>query len=145
MRCADERTVIIMSENLLKRVYRKKHFYKVTWTRSEALLKSTPWLKPAEHDFCMVGYSQPTCKEAEAFIGDIMYDRLFDTVGSVEEISREEALRDFHMENWRSQKVFCGQDRSTNKTSLDDIVHDASSRAELSYSAKDSKTVSLDC
>ncbi|MBR6701091.1 MAG: hypothetical protein IKL72_05115 [Firmicutes bacterium] len=92
-------------------------------------MKSTPWLKPAEHDFCMVGYYQPTCKEAEAFIGDIMYDRLFDTVCSVKEISREDAMRDFHMENWRSQKVFSGQDSFTHKTSLDNIIQDAEAKA----------------
>lgn len=117
-----------MLEDMAKRIYRRKHFYKVTWTRSEQLLKETPWLKPDTHDFCMIGYRQPTLQEAEDFIGSTMYDRLFDKVTAVEEISRDEALENFQMDNWRYQKVFGAGERKK-KASLDDQMRSASARA----------------
>lgn len=107
-----------MSDFLVNRIYRKKHFYKVTWTRSEQLLKETPWLKPAQHEFCMIGYHHPSFREAEEFIGSKMYDRLFDRVIGVEEISRDAALKDFQMDDWRSQKVFGTSGKRDRKPSL---------------------------
>lgn len=118
-----------MDGDFLKRIYRKKHFYKVTWIRSEELLKSTPWLKNVEHEFCMIGYCQPTESEAERFIGSVMYDRLFDQVSKVEEISKEEALRDFQMDNWRSQKVFGAEKLGSLKPSLESQIQVASSQS----------------
>jgi len=112
-----------------KRPYRKKHFYKTTWIRSEKNLRTNPWLEPEEHDFCIVGYCQPTPKEAEKFIGNIMYDRLFDKVSCVQEISKEEALRDFRMDNWNNQKVFGADKIVEQKKSLDSQIQSASNRA----------------
>lgn len=121
-----------MSDNPFNRLYRRKHFYKVTWTRSEKLLAETPWLKRAQHDFCIVGYRQPTDTEAEKFIGSAMYDRLFDKVISVQEITKEEALRDFQMDNWRSQKVFGANEHRLHKVPLSDQIQSASSRTHNS-------------
>jgi len=118
--------------DFMKRVYRKKHFYKVTWSRSEELLKSTPWLKNETHDFCMIGYSQPTAAEAREFIGDVMFNRLFDQVSCVQEISKEEALRDFQMDNWKSQVVFDPNKLYKTKPSLDSLIQAASTHTEES-------------
>lgn len=107
-----------MLNNPLKNIYRKKHFYKVTWTRSEKLLAETPWLKPGTQAFCMVGYREPSSTEARDFIGNAMYDRLYDQVIAVKEISKEEALRDFNMEDWRYRKAFGRDDIPELKASL---------------------------
>lgn len=131
-----------MSEHLLKNLYRKKYFYKVTWIRSEKLLKDIPWLKREEHDFCMVGYRLPTLEEAEKFTGRIMYDRLFDKVIAVQEISRDIALSDFQMENWRSQKVFGAEEHR--KSSLDDKIQSAFIDVAKSQSIPDGKTKSFE-
>ena len=117
-----------MTPTSLIRPYRRKHFYKVTWTRSEKLLRETPWLKSDEHDFCMIGYRQPTPAEAEKFIGNIMYDRLFDQVSCVQEITKEEALRDFQMDNWRNQKVFGKEEPPERKPTLDSQIQSAAGR-----------------
>ena len=116
--------------SVVEKVYHKKHFYKVTWERSDVLLREVPWLKDERHEFCMVGYREPTPAEAERFIGDVMFDRLFDTVSSVQEISKEEALRDFQMDNWRSQKVFGADEIHRFRSSLADRLLDATARAE---------------
>ena len=125
-----------MSDSFQKRPYRKKHFYKITWTRSDDNLLANPWLKPAEHDFCIVGYCQPTPAEAEDFIGDIMYDRLFDKVSCVLEISKEEALRDFNMDNWAYQKVFGADKFANQKVSLDEQIRNANSSLQESEHSK---------
>jgi len=123
-----------MSTNPLSNIYRKKHFYKVTWTRSEKLLSEIPWLKREERNYCMVGYRQPTETEAQKFIGTNMYDQLYDKVVSVQEISKEEALRDFHMEDWRSQKIFSSNEFGLRKISLDEQIKSASSRTLVTTS-----------
>lgn len=110
-------------------IYHKKHFYKVTWERSDTLLREVPWLKAERQEFCMIGYREPTHEEAEAFIGMVMYDRLFDRVCGVEEISKEEALRDFEMEDWRYQKAFAYDEFHKG---IDAILHNAIIRSELS-------------
>ncbi len=115
---------------VMDRVYHKKHFYKVTWERSEALLKAVPWLIDEMHDFCIVGYREPTFEEAERFIGDIMHDRLFDTVTAVCEISKKEALRDFQMDDWRYQKAFGFEEVHKFRASLAEKLQDATERAE---------------
>ena len=106
------------------RLYRRKHFYKVTCVRSEKLLAEVPWLKSQERDFCMMGYCQPTPEEAVSFIGNPIYDRLYDSAISVEEISKEEALRDFNMDNWSKQKVFGADKLQAQKRSLDVLLQD---------------------
>lgn len=119
-----------MSDSLGRRIYNKKHFYKVTWERSDVLLAEVPWLKNEERDFCIVGYRQPTPSEARAFIGNVMYDRLFDKVKSVCEITKEEALRDFEMDDWRYQKVFGHEAVHLGKTSLVYKLQVATRRSE---------------
>ena len=111
------------------RPYRRKHFYKVTWSRSEKLLADIPWLKGETREFCVIGYRQPTNAEAQAFIGSKMYDRLYDQVVSVQEITKEEALRDFQMEDWRYQKVFGAEERTFKKQSLDVQIEAAVSKS----------------
>ena len=118
------------------KVYHKKHFYKVTWERSEALLKAVPWLIDEMQDFCMVGYREPTLEEAERFIGDIMYDRLFDTVTSVCEIPKKEALRDFQLNDWRYQKAFGFKEVHRVRASLAEKLQDAMERAHTSGPAR---------
>lgn len=132
-----ERNEPIMTENPEKRIYRKKHFYKVTWSRSKKLLSESRGLKDVEHDFCIVGYRQPSLEEAEKFIGNIMYDRLFDQVIRVQEISKEEALEDFRMDNWKNQKVFGADDIPNRKTSLADQISSAAVRAKETNSSRE--------
>lgn len=115
---------------LTDKVYHKKRFYKVTWERSEALLKAVPWLTDETRDYCMVGYREPTFEEAERFIGDIMHDRLFDTVTAVCEISKKEALRDFQMDDWKHQKVFGVEEVHRFRASLAEKLQDATDRAK---------------
>ena len=122
--------------SVVNRVYHKKHFYKVTWERSEELRKEVPWLKDEKHEFCMIGYREPTAEEAEKFIGTAMYDRLYDRVSSVCEITKEEALRDFQMDNWRSQKVFGYDEFHPVRTSLLERLADAHIRSEASAGEK---------
>lgn len=119
--------------SVVDRVYHKKHFYKVTWERSEVLRKEVPWLKDVKDAFCIVGYREPTMEEAERFIGSKMYDRLFDRVCSVEEISKEVALRDFVMDDWNLQKAF-GFDEV--HKGIDAVLHSAVLRSELRIGEK---------
>ena len=119
-----------MSSNSSTRPYRRKHFYKVTCVRSNELLADCPWLKYQERDFCMVGYRQPTPQEAVSFIGSPIYDRLYDSAISVQEISKEEALRDFNMDNWRNQKVFGKEDMPARKPSLDSQIQSAAGHTD---------------
>lgn len=113
-----------------KRIYRRKHFYKITCVRSKELLTNCPWLKYHERDFCMMGYCQPTPQEAVAFIGDPIYDRWYDSAISVQEISKEEALLNFNMDNWANQKVF-GADKLTERMcSLDDKILNAENHVQ---------------
>ena len=93
------------------------------------MLREVPWLKDEKHEFCMVGYREPTVNEAEDFIGRVMYDRLFDRVCGVEEISKEEALRDFQMDNWGNQKVFGYEEVHPVRTSLMERLADATKRS----------------
>lgn len=116
--------------SVVDKVYHKKHFYKVTWERSEQLLKEVPWLKDVKEDFCIVGYREPTVEEARDYIGDKMYDRLFDKVCGVEEISKEEALRDFEMDGWKNQKAFGFEEAHPVRASLAERLQDATARAE---------------
>ena len=111
-------------------VFHRKHFYRVTWERSEALRKEVPWLKDEKHEFCMVGYREPTAEEAMQFTGNKMHDRLFDRVCSVEEISKEEALRDFQIDGWKNQKVFAYKEFHPIRTSLMVRLADARVRSE---------------
>ena len=114
-----------MSKLSGNRLYRKKHFYKVTCVRSEKLLKDCPWLKYQELNFCMIGYCQPTPQEAVSFIGNPIYDRMYDSAIDVQEISKEEALRDFYMDNWANQKVFGADKLVEKKQSLDVLIENA--------------------
>lgn len=114
--------------SMVDKVYHKKHFYKVICERSKLLRVEIPWLKDEKHAFCMVGYREPSFDEAEAFLGDKMYDQLFDRVCGVEEISKEVALRDFQFNNWRSQKVF-GADEIYRFRSLSERLQDATVRS----------------
>lgn len=117
--------------SVVDKVYHKKHFYKVTWERSEELRKEVPWLKDVKEDFCMIGYRAPTVEEAESFIGARMYDRLFDRVCAVEEISKEEALRDFEMDDWRYEKAFAYEEFHPVRASLMERLADARVRSEV--------------
>lgn len=116
--------------SVVDKAYHKKHFYKVTWERSEVLRREVPWLKDEKGEFCIVGFREPTAEEAERFIGKVMYDRLFDRVCGVEEISKEEALRDFEMEDWRYQKAFAYDEFHPVRMSLMERLADARVRSE---------------
>lgn len=87
----------------MARNYRKKHFYEITWTNSNG------WCPEggAEHLFCIVGYEQPTCEEAEVFLDKKMDEWGYDTVSNVREISKEEAMRDFNgMDKYQNMRCF---------------------------------------
>jgi len=80
-----------------------------------------------EHLYCMIGYRHPTKEEAEKFLENKINEWGYDTVASVREISKEEALENFNMDGWQHMKVFGGEIK---KGSLEERIQAAGKEKE---------------